>query len=308
MTPRRLLLTGAAGFVGAHMAPALRRAFPDASLHEAAADVTDADALAAEVAAVRPDACVHLAAIAAVPQAEQDPDAAWRVNLGGTLHLARAIQRHAPECVLLFASSADVYGRSLAAGLAVDETALLAPSNVYAASKAAADLALGAMAGRGLRVVRVRAFNHTGPGQSEAFVVPAFARQAAAIAWGGAAPVLRVGNLDAERDFLDVRDVCAAYVACLRHAEAVLDDGILNIASGAPRRLRDVMAELLALAGIAPAIEQDPARMRPSDIPRSCGDATRARRRLCWNPVVPWDQTLRDVLDYWRGRVTAAGP
>lgn len=307
MTPRRILLTGATGFVGGHLGPALRRAFPAALLHEAAADVTDADALAAEVAALGPDACVHLAAIAAIPQAEHDPDAAWRVNLGGTLHLARAILRDAPDCVLLFASSADVYGRSMAAGLPVDESALLAPTNVYAASKAAADLALGAMAGRGLRVVRVRAFNHTGPGQSDAFVVPAFARQAAAIAWGGAAPVLRVGNLDAARDFLDVRDVCAAYVACLRHAEAVLADGILNIASGSPRHLRDVMAALLALAGIAPAIEPDPARMRPSDIPRSCGDAARGRRLLGWSPVVPWDQTLRDVLDDWRRRITGAG-
>lgn len=139
------------------------------------------------------------------------------------------------------------------------------------------------------------------------FVVPAFARQVAAIAWGGAAPVLHVGNLDAERDFLDVRDVCAAYVACLRRAEAVLAEGVLNIASGEPRRLHDVLAALLALAGIQPTIEQDPARLRPSEIPRSCGDAARARRLLGWQPTIAWPQTLRGMLEHWRQRVTCSG-
>ena len=120
--------------------------------------------------------------------------------------------------------------------------------------------------------------------------------------------MLRVGNLDAARDFLDVRDVCAAYVGCLRQAEAVLGEGVVNVASGTPRRLQDVMAELLALAGIAPTIEPDLARMRPSEIPRSCGDATRARRLLGWSPTVPWPLTLRDVLEHWRGRLGGCKP
>lgn len=303
MVPRRILLTGGAGFVGGHLLPALRAAFPDAALLDAPFDVTDRAAVARAVAEARPDALIHLAAIAAVPQAEADPDAAWRVNLHGTLNVARAVLAEASGCVLLFASSADAYGASLRSGLPVAEGTPLAPLNTYAATKAAADLALGAMAGQGLRAIRARPFNHTGPGQSDDFVAAAFARQVAAIAWGGAAPVLRVGDLTAERDFLDVRDVCAAYIACLRYAEALPPGAVVNIASGHPRRVGDILMALLAEAGIRPTIEQDEGRLRPSETPRACGDATLARRLFGWAPAVPWEQTIRDVLADWRARI-----
>ena len=135
-------------------------------------------------ATLRPDACIHLAAVTAVADARRDPDRAWHVNLHGTLNLARAVLADAPDCHLLFASSSEIYGRSFISGRALDETAVLAPMNSYAATKAATDLALGAMANDGLRVMRLRLFNHTGPGQTDAFVVPAFARQIARIASG----------------------------------------------------------------------------------------------------------------------------
>jgi GDP-4-dehydro-6-deoxy-D-mannose reductase len=305
MTPTRILLTGAAGFVGIHLTAALRQAFPAATLCPARVDITDAAAVEAEIASTKPDACIHLAAVAAIPRAEQDPDLAWRVNLLGTLYVARAVLQHVPDCVLLFASSADAYGQSLRSGLPIDETAALAPMNNYAATKAAADLALGAMAGRGLRVIRVRPFNHTGPGQSDEFVVPAFAKQVAAIAWGGAPAMLQVGDLTAERDFLDVRDVCAAYVACFRYAEALQPGAIVNIASGHPRQVGDVLMDLLALAGARPDIVQDPTRLRRSEIPRACGDATLARQLMGWAPAIPWQRTLRDVLEHWRQRLGA---
>ena len=162
-----------------------------------------------------PDSCIHLAAISTIAAAQQDQDRAWQVNLHGTLSLAHAILRYAPECQLIFASTADAYGASFEPGAKLDEHAPLAPLNTYSATKAAADLALGSMARQGLRVVRLRPFNHTGPGQTAQFVVAAFARQVARIAAGRQPPVLEVGNLEPRRDFLDVRDVCAAYTACV---------------------------------------------------------------------------------------------
>ena len=302
MALRSILVTGAAGFVGRHLLAQLAADFPQASVHAARMDITDADAVVAAVRAARPDAVVHLAGVSAIPEAQREPELAWRVNLLGTLGLARALLAHAPGASFVHAGSADAYGASFRSGLPLDEGALLAPLNTYAATKAAADLALGAMAGEGLRVVRLRPFNHTGPGQSDAFVLPAFARQVAAIAAGRQEPVLRVGALDAQRDFLDVRDVCAAYSACLAQSEGIAPGTVLNLASGTPRRIGAVLDELLAIAGVAARIEADPARLRRADIPLACGDARRARALLGWEPRIRWERTLGDVLEDWRGR------
>ncbi len=310
MPPRRILVTGASGFVGSHLLPELRRSFPAAELTVCGEDpsmlgveISDAAAVDALVAAVRPDACVHLAAIAAIPAARRDPQQAWRVNLHGTLALAGAVLRHVPACSFLYISSADIYGRSFRSGKPLDESAAPAPTNTYGATKAAADLAVGAMAAEGLRAVRLRPFNHTGPGQSAAVVVPAFARQVARVAAGLQPPVLQVGALDPWRDFLDVRDVCAAYLACLQRPDALEPGIILNIASGTPRRIGDVLDDLLRLAGVQARVETGSALLRPADIPLACGDATLARRLLGWAPERHWQDTLRDVLADWAGRV-----
>jgi GDP-4-dehydro-6-deoxy-D-mannose reductase len=305
--PARILLTGASGFVGRHLIPVLSRAFPDVTLitpgqHDC--DISDAAAVRALVDASRPDACIHLAAIAAIPAARRDPDGAWRVNLLGTLNLAHALLDVVPEATLLFVSSADIYGASFRAGTPLDETTAAAPLNTYAATKAAADLALGALAReRGLRVIRVRPFNHTGPGQSADYVVAAFARQVARIAAGLQPPVIESGDLEPLRDFLDVRDVCAAYAACLAHADTIERGSIVNIASGTARRIGDVLAALLARAGVAAEVTRATHLMRPSDIPAARGDATHARALLGWEPAITWEQTLDDVLDDWRNRV-----
>lgn len=303
MTPSAILVTGAGGFVGRHLTAVLQARFPGATLHGPRFDVTDADAVAKAIRDIKPQACFHLAAIAAIPEARQHPDRAWQVNLHGTLNVARAILAHAPQCRLVYASSADTYGMSFGAGVALTEAAPLAPMNTYGATKAAADLALGAMARDGLDVIRVRPFNHTGPGQSTAFVVSAFAEQVARIAAGLQAPVLRVGDLEPQRDFLDVRDVCAAYAACLTADPA--PGTILNVASGRPRRIRDVLTDLLESAGVDAKVETDPARLRPSDIPVAIGDATEARRVLHWEPAIAWRQTVSDLLEDWRRRVAA---
>lgn len=303
--PRTILVTGARGFVGRHLLPALAARCPGADLVRSGADLADAAAVAAEVRRVRPAGCVHLAAVAAPPAARANPERAWRVNLGGTLALAHAILAHAPECLLVFASSADAYGASFRAGTALDEGAPLAPLNTYAATKAAADLALGALVPEGLRCVRVRAFNHTGPGQAPAFAVPAFARQAVRITAGLQPPVLQVGNLDPRRDFLDVRDVCTAYALCLARGDALPPGVILNIASGESRRIGDVLDAILREAGVEAGIEASAARLRPSDLSDARGDAGLARRLLGWTPVIPWAETLRSVVADWRERVAA---
>jgi nucleoside-diphosphate-sugar epimerase len=304
--PRRIMVTGGAGFVGRHLTTLLAAAYPSASLLTPMIDVCDRTQVEAAVrAAAPPDVCIHLAAVSAVSAAQEDEDHAWQVNLHGTLNLARAILLHAPQCQMLFPSSADAYGRSFRAGTKLDEDAALAPMNIYGATKAAADLALGSMAEQGLRVVRLRPFNHTGPGQSDQFVVAAFGRQIARIATGLQPPVLDVGNLDTWRDFLDVRDVCAAYVACIARRDALPAGTILNLASGEARRIGDVLTDLAALAGVDVNMRIDPSRVRDTDLRVACGNADRARELLSWTPAIPWARTLRDVLDDWRSQIGA---
>lgn len=302
MTLRTILVTGAAGFVGRALLPVLRQAFPQAEILDAAVDITDAAAVTTVIAAARPDALVHLAAIAAPGDARADPAKAWRVNLHGSLDIGRAILAEAPDCTMLFVSSADAYGASFRSGAPLDESAPLAPLGTYGATKAAADLALGAMAAEGLHVIRARPFNHTGPGQADAFVVPAFARQVARIAAGRQEPVMEVGALHPLRDFLDVRDVCAAYAAILARADTLAPGTILNIASGRMQRIGDILQALLDAAGITAEIRTQPARLRATDIAEVCGDAYLAHRLLDWQPTIPWDQTLRDVLADWKAR------
>jgi len=314
----RILVTGAGGFVGPHLITELTHLFgndaevvsaprkPDRSSNTADAaplDVTDEEAVDRLIGSLAPTHVIHLAAVSSPSQASADFRAAWMVNTLGVLNVANAILRSAPRCSLIFAGSGLVYGDTAKCGRPMDETALLAPNGDYAATKAAADLALGALAGRGLRSVRLRPFNHTGPGQTEAFVVPSFAAQIARIEAGLHPPVMRVGNLDATRDFLDVRDVTSAYaLAVLKSSN--LDPGVvLNVASGAPRTIRSVLDELLALSRARITVEVDPSRMRPSDTPLYVGNAQAARRLLGWAPRRSFSATLADVLAYWRHTV-----
>jgi nucleoside-diphosphate-sugar epimerase len=300
----QILITGAAGFVGRHLARALAAAYPDATLLTHALDVRDAAAVSGVIRTVVPDSCIHLAAISTIAAAQADEDQAWQVNLHGTLNLARAILRHAPKCQLIYASTADIYGASFGSRTALDENALLAPMNPYSATKAAADIALGSMAAtRGFRVVRLRPVNHTGPGQTSQYVVAEFARQVACIAAGSQPSILRVGNLDPERDFLDVRDVCAAFVACVARRDDLRPGEIINLASGEARRIGDILNDLQALAGIAAEVQVENARRRATDVPIARVDATHARNALGWTPTIPWKRTLQDVLDDWRERL-----
>lgn len=296
--------------MGGHLMAVLEAAYPDAELVSIGRDpyridLCDHAAIDLLVKRLRPDGCIHLAAVSAIGEARKEPHRAWAVNLHATLALAASLLHHAPMCRLVFASTSDLYGASFRSGLPLDEDALPAPLNTYSATKAAADIALGAMAAEGLLVTRVRPFNHTGPGQQPEFAVPSFARQVMRIATGRQAPTLEVGDLTPLRDFLDVRDVCAAYAACLRPDVELAGGTILNVASGQPRRIGDVLRDLLAEAGVAAEIAPKTALMRSTDIPFAVGNADRARQLLGWRPRVEWQVTIRDVIADWRERVAA---
>lgn len=313
--PQRILVTGASGFVGLHLIPALRAAFPSAALLAAAPDpvpsadrtlpleLLDPQSIRDCVVEARADVVIHMAAEAFVANAFADPMRTWRVNVDGTLQLAHAIRETTPDAVLIYISSAEIYGLTFQTGAVLTEDAPLAPANPYAASKAAADLALGEMGLRGLKVIRLRPANHTGAGQSDKFVVPAFARQLARIEAGLQERKLKVGALDRWRDFLDVRDVCAAYAAVVAKGHELQPGVAINIGSGTPRRIGDILNALIARVGGSVEIQTDVGRLRPTDVMTAACDAGRARALLGWSPRIDWDTTLDDVLDDWRGRL-----
>lgn len=305
---RRIVVTGAGGFVGGYVLAAFDDEISAGSVELVpltatgeggqALEITDRGAVDEMVEALQPFAIIHLAAIAAPADARRDPGHAWRVNVDGTLNIARAICSRSPMTRLVFAGSSEAYGAAFnRLGGVADETAALAPMTPYAASKAAADVALGQMAHDGLSVVRFRPFNHTGPGQSPAYVVPAFAGQVAAILRGEREPVVEVGNLEAVRDFLDVRDVAEAYrLACdpgwdLSSGEAV------NLASGQGRSVRSILEALLQHAGRVIEVRTDPARLRPAEVPVAIGKADRAAELFGWRPKIDFRQTIADVLE-----------
>lgn len=299
-----VLVTGGGGFVGRRLLETLRRRYPDwicdAPTGEEL-DIRDADAVARRIVQTRPDLVIHLAAVAAVTDSVRAPRNTWDVNLGGTLNLVLAMLEHTPDAHLIYISSAEVYGASLNDGPA-SETTLLQPVNPYAASKGAADILVRQAAASGLSATVVRPFNHTGAGQSEAFVAPAFAAQIARIEAGLQEPVISVGSLDDERDFLDVADVVDAYV-CIIDRRADLPVGaVFNVASGTTVRIGDLLEQLLALSSVEITVHIDPDRLRPTPIPRVVGDAT-ALRAQGWAPRTSLKTTLEQILADCRNRL-----
>lgn len=293
-------MSGARGFVGSWLVPHLEAAGHAVVAVDRDVDVCDAGAVAASLAAARPDAIVHLAALASVAASHAEPARTARVNALGALHVLRATQAHAPAARVLLVSSGEIYG-ACAEGAAFDEASPLAPGTPYARAKAAADLLGAAFAARGLDVVRARPFNHTGPGQGEAFVASSFARQLAEIEAGRRAPVLAVGNLAAVRDFLDVADVVEAYRRLLSPA---VPAGAYNVASGAGLSIGALLERLLARARAQPEVREDPARWRPANA--AVGDAGRLRRATGWAPRIPIEDTLARLLDDWRARISGS--
>lgn len=313
----RVLVTGGNGFVGRHLVAALiadgHEVFvaglnerlvgkEEADARQITLDVTNAAQVCSVVAATRPTHLFHLAALAAVSTAQEQVRKIWEVNFGGTLNIALAVSEIAPACRVIHCSSAEIYGDSFRAGLPLDENARLDPVNTYGGSKAAADLLIGQMAKKGLRAIRLRPFNHTGPGQSESFAVPAFAAQIARIERGGQEPVLKVGLLTSQRDFLDVRDVVEGYRRVLLRFDELPPGCAINFATGTSIPIADVLNKLLSLSSKRITILEDPQRVRPIDMPVVVGDASLARRLLGWHPTMALQTTLVSVLDDWRMR------
>lgn len=298
----RALVTGASGFVGRHLLDALRRdgietlgcgGPNDVDASYPPIDVNDIDSLQSALATFRPTVVFHLAAQSFVPDALQAPATTYEANAMGTARLAQAVRRYAgPAPRIVFASSAEVYGAREPDEYPLRESLDLRPRNPYGASKAAAEMfLLGEARSFGTDVVIARAFNHIGPGQREHFAIASFAAQLARIA-GGAAPQLFVGNLEVARDFLDVRDVAAAYVALALRGER---GEVYNVCSGAAVTIRDVLRELIGIARVPVEVREDAARVRAVEIPVSVGDPEKLRARTGWTPRIPLVQSLRDV-------------
>jgi GDP-4-dehydro-6-deoxy-D-mannose reductase len=295
----QLLVTGGAGFAGRHLVAHLEglghalAAPPRAQL-----DVLDADAVSRAVAEARPAAVIHLAALASVGRSWEEPRTTMLANVEMALNVLEAVRLEAPEATVLLAGSGEVYGRP--DRLPVDEGAALRPQNPYAASKAACDVLGGHHADAwGIRVVRTRAFNHAGPGQSEEYVLGTLTRQVAeAEARGDAEVVLRTGNPESRRDFTDVRDVVRAYAAALH-----VEPGAYNVCSGRTASVR----ELIELVGEATRLpirhEVDPGRVRAHDVPEVRGSPERLRTATGWSPEIALERTVADALDWWRARL-----
>jgi GDP-4-dehydro-6-deoxy-D-mannose reductase len=310
----RILITGASGFVGRHLVHHLvqsgereitglsSRKRPDIDgARLLVCDLRDADLTTRVLQRHRPDVIYHLASQSHVPRAFSDPADTLITNAVGQINLFEGCRAAGIDPVIISVGSAEVYGAVSPGSIPIDENQPMAPNNPYASSKAAQDIyAAQYVASFGAKVVRVRPFNHVGPGQTDRFVVASFARQIAEVEAGRADPVVLVGNLEPIRDFLDVRDVVRAY-RLLANADHAGD--VFNVASGRGIRIRQILDMLVDRAECDIDVRVDPERLRPSDVPEFRGDATRLRSATGWEPLIPLEQTVQDVLDDWRARL-----
>lgn len=293
----RALVTGAGGFVGPYLLDHLRSSGDDADGTDIETDITDGDSVRAAFEKAKPDVVYHLAALSHVGTSWTAPIDVFRVNVEGTLNVLLAAIEAGVQRVLLI-GSAEEYGIVPSERMPITEEEHLRPVTPYGASKAAAEMAAShAVRGRGLEVVCVRAFNHLGPGQSDALVAPAIARQVAACERSGD-DVIRTGDLTPKRDFTDVRDVVRAYRLLVDKGES---GEVYNVCSGRAVAVQEVADHLVGLAERPLRLELDPSRLRPVEVPVHCGDNTKLRDATGWSPEIPLEQSLRDVLEWWRG-------
>jgi GDP-4-dehydro-6-deoxy-D-mannose reductase len=320
--PNTTLITGAAGFAGSHLLDLLtsgqtdaasagsvvawrrpggtangptRPAAGRANVQWEDVDVLDRDAVRASIARLRPASVYHCAGAAHVGRAWDQTEPTFAINVRGTHHIVDALARAGVQTRVLIPSSALVY---TPADRPLTESDALLPSSPYGLSKLAQEL-LAHHAGAGVTVTIARAFNHVGPRQDPWFVASGFARRIADIEKGRWKPEISVGNLDARRDLTDVRDTVRAYRLILEHGQP---GEAFNVCSGAAIAIRELLERLIARARVPVRIVIDPARYRPNDTPLLVGDPSRLRSRLGWAPRIPLDQTLDDLLEYWRTR------
>jgi GDP-4-dehydro-6-deoxy-D-mannose reductase len=306
-----VLVTGAAGFAGGHLLELLAggadivgwsRSQPRAEIAMRArwqsVDLLDRDRVRAAVRDLRPRAVYHCAGLPYVAESWNDSAGSLETNAVGTHHLLDALRRAGSPCRVLVVGSATVYAASAAP---LTEDSPLAPSSPYGRSKLAQELiGLRACVEDGIEVIATRTFNHTGPRQTPQFVSPSIARQIALIERGAAEPVIKVGNLDAQRDLTDVRDVVRAYAALMNDGTA---GQVYNVASGVAYAIRFLLEGLLTRARTPVRVEIDPARLRAHDASVVVGDTTRLKEATGWVPAIPFEQMLDDLLDHWRSTI-----
>lgn len=322
----RILITGITGFVGSHLADYIIKNHKGMEIHGLKrwrsrtdniihlkdkvkyheCDIKDAHNVYQIINKVKPDKIFHLAAQSFVPTSWESPAETFEANVVGQCNLLEAVRRFRTsgyDPVLQIAGSSEEYGLVQPEELPVKETNPLRPLSPYAVSKIAQDfMGYQYFKSYGIRIIRIRAFNHTGPRRGEVFVSSNFAKQITEIEKGLRAPVILVGNLEAVRDFTDVRDVVRAYWLATEKCEP---GEIYNIASGKGYTIKEVLDKLLSFSTHKSIeIKSDPERMRPSDVPKLIGDSQKFRKVTGWKPEFSFlDQTLKDLLDYWRNKI-----
>lgn len=317
----KVLITGITGFAGSHLAEYILNDHPEVEVYGIVrwrsrldniasiqdkiylleADLKDITSLRAVLAHVQPDWIFHLAAQSFVPTSWKCPAETFAINAIGQINLFEATLSLKQNPKIHIAGSSEEYGQVFENEIPMKETNPFRPLSPYAVSKVAQDLlAYQYFRSYGLRTVRTRGFNHTGPRRGEVFVTSTLAKQIAAIEKGKKEPVIRVGNIEAKRDFTDVRDIVRAYWLALEKGE---EGEVYNIGSGRAYAIKEVLSILLSLSRVQVRVEVDPSRLRPSDVPILLADASKFRKLTGWEPKIPFEQTLRDLLDYWRERV-----
>lgn len=309
-----ILITGAAGFVGGYAIRAFAAqgdavhamilpqeqlsADTSALCRVHGCDLLDAEAVSALLHEIQPDRILHLAAQSSVAASWREPQRTADINIRGTLNLLEAARTLPESPRILLIGSAEQYGSLSAAQMPVSEETPLHPENIYAVTKAAAEQ-LGILYQRAYRlpVICVRAFNHFGPAQREIFVVSDFCRQTAEIERGLREAVIRTGNLTVQRDFTDVRDMVRAYLLLLESGRA---GEVYNAGSGRAVAILEILSQIRSMSRVPFAVETDPAKLRPADVPVIEADITKLRRDTGWQPEITLVQTLADTLDAWR--------
>lgn len=314
----RALITGINGFVGGHLAehllaepgwqlwgavrePELRLPALQGRVVPVPVDLLDAAAVCRMVAAAQPEVIFHLAAQAHPPTSFRDPGGTLTANILMQLNVLEAVRAAGISPTILVVGTGEEYGAVRPDEIPVDEDTPLRPVSPYAVSKVAQDmLGYQYFAAHGLKTIRVRPFNHTGPRQEERYVATEFAYQIARIEAGLQPPVVRVGNLEARRDFTDVRDIVRAYQLAV---ERGAPGAVYNIGTGEPVAIATILQTLLSLSSVPIAVQSDPSRMRPADVPVIACDAARFRRQTGWEPRLALRVTLTDILNDFRQRV-----
>lgn len=316
---KKALITGIAGFAGSHLAELLLsqdnevyglcrpRSKMDhiesikSKLHLEDADLLDSHSLYSTIARIKPDYIFHLAAQSFVPTSWVSPSVTLEVNIVGSANIFEAVRQVGINPVIQIACSSEEYGLVHPEEIPIKETNPLRPLSPYAVSKVAMDY-LGYQYHRsyGLNIVRTRGFNHTGPRRGETFVTSNFAQQIARIEKGKQEPVIYVGNLEAQRDWTDVRDMVRGYLVAVQKC----DPGeVYNICTGKAVKVGDMLQLLLSFSKVKVETKEDPSRMRPSDVPVLIGDNTRFVQKTSWKPEIAFNKTMEDLLNYWRERV-----